>query len=230
MKFLQKYVLVPKEDWEKVNPHLKNQKKLDIVREKKKVHLPKVVKNNSQKVVKNMSQVKNYPVKKKNSQVKETTLKNQNVVQVGKNLQKNIQKQKKVLKKKLNRINQKKKKKVYRSLKSFIPTIKKEEKEYVKLLILFINKNKDNIKWHSKGEFYYKNQKVLNSNIGKLIKHSISNMKSQPVGMTKFYKMLAVLGVPEYLILNEKGKAIVDKYLKQKNYTWRPPGNLNAEY
>ena len=230
MKFLQKYVLVPEEEWEKVNPHLKNQKQLDIVREKKKVHLPKVVKNNSQKVVKNMSQVKNYPVKKKNSQVKETTLKNQNVVQVGKNLQKNIQKQKKVLKKKPNRINQKKKKKVYRSLKSFIPTIKKEEKEYVKLLILFINKNKDNIKWNSKGEFYYKNQKVLNSNIGKLIKHSISNMKSQLVGMTKFYKMLAVLGVPEYLILNEKGKAIVDKYLKQKNYTWRPPGNLNAEY
>ena len=27
MKFLQKYVLVPKEEWEKVNPHLKNQKK-----------------------------------------------------------------------------------------------------------------------------------------------------------------------------------------------------------
>ena len=52
MKFLQKYVLVPKEEWEKVNPHLKNQKQLDIVREKKKVHLPKVVKNNSQKVVK----------------------------------------------------------------------------------------------------------------------------------------------------------------------------------
>ena len=128
-----------------------------------------------------------------------------------------------------NRINQKKKK-VYRSLKSFIPTIKKEEKEYVKLLILFINKNKDNIKWNSKGEFYYKNQKVLNSNIGKLINHSISNMKSQPVGMTKFNKMLAVLGVPEYLILNEKGKAILDKYLKQRNYTWRPPGNLNAEY
>ena len=41
-------------------------------------------------------------------------------------------------KEKPNRINQKKKK-VYRSLKSFIPTIKKEEKEYVKLLILFIN-------------------------------------------------------------------------------------------
>ena len=74
------------------------------------------------------------------------------------------------------------------------------------------------------------NQKVLNSNIGKLIKHSISNMKSQPVGMTKFYKMLAVLGVPKYLILNKKGKAIVDKYLKQKYYTWRPLGNLNAEY
>ena len=77
-------------------------------------------------------------------------------------------------------------------------------------------RTKKNIKWNSKGEFYYKNQKVLNSNIGKLIKHAINDIKSQPVGMTKFYKMLAVLGIPEYLILNKKGRAIIDKYLKQK--------------
>ena len=127
-------------------------------------------------------------------------------------------------------MNQKKKKKTYRSLKSFIPKIKKENKEYVKLLILFINKNKKYIKWNSKGEFYYKNEKVLNSNIGKLIKHAVNDIKSQPVGMTKFYKLLAIFGVPKYLILNTKGKEIIDKYLKHKTPTWRPPGTLNPKH
>ena len=136
------------------------------------------------------------------------------------------------MKKKPQKIKKKKqtKKKTSKSLKSFIPKIKEENKEYVKLLTLFINENKKNIKWNSKGEFYYKNRKVLNSNIGKLIKHAINDIKSQPVGMTKFYKMLAILGIPEYLILNKKGRAIIDNYLKQKSPNWRPPGTLNAKH
>ena len=207
MKFLQKYVLVPKEEWEKINPHLKNQKQLDIVREKNNTHPQKVVKKNSQV--------------KKNLQVKNQI---QNAVQVGKNLQKNLQKEKKILKKISKKVNQKKNK----SLKSFIDNIKKEKKEYVNLLIIFINNNKKSIKWNSKGEFYYKNEKVLNSNIGKLIKHAVNDSKSQPTGMTKFYKLLAVLGVPQYLIINKKGKKIIDNYLKEKKYTWRPPGNLSV--
>ena len=125
----------------------------------------------------------------------------------------------------MKKVNQKN---TNRSLKSFIKKIRKDKKEYVNLLILFINNNKENIKWNSKGEFYYKSKKVLNSNIGELIKHAINNSKSQPIGMTKFYKMLAVLGVPQYLILNKKGKAIIDAHIKEKKYTWRPPGNLNA--
>ena len=114
------------------------------------------------------------------------------------------------------------------SLKSFIKKIKKDKKEYANLLILFINDNKENMKWNSKGEIYYKSKKVLNSNIGELIKHAINNSKSQPTGMTKFYKILAILGVPQYLILNRKGKAIIEDYLKENKYTWRPPGNLNV--
>ena len=85
------------------------------------------------------------------------------------------------------------------------------------------------MKWNSKGEIYYKSKKVLNSNIGELIKHAINNSKSQPIGMTKFYKILAILGVPQYLILNRKGKAIIEDHLKEKKYTWRPPGNLNVK-
>ena len=113
-----------------------------------------------------------------------------------------------------------------RNLKSFVKEIKKEKKEYINLLILFLNNNKKSIKWNSKGEFYYKNKKVLNSNIGRLIKHAVNDLKTQPIGMVKFYKMLAALGVPQYLILNKKGKAIIDSYLKEKKYSWRPPGNL----
>ena len=117
-----------------------------------------------------------------------------------------------------------------KSLKLFIKRIKKEKKDYVNLLILFINNNKENIKWNSKGEFYYKNEKVLNSNIGKLIKHAVNDSKSQPVGMKKFYKLLAVLGVPQYLILNKKGKKIIDSYFKEKKYSWKPPGKLNVRH
>ena len=46
--------------------------------------------------------------------------------------------------------------------------------------------------------------------------------------MTKFHKMLGSLGIPKYLVLNKKGKQIIDKYLKKTNSKWRPPGNLNV--
>ena len=80
MKYVQKYILVPKEEWEKINPQVKNVKRL---------HIPKTEKNtlHHQKVV------KNFPAK--NTQMKKTNEKNninpaQKIVQVGKNLQKNI--------------------------------------------------------------------------------------------------------------------------------------------
>ena len=82
--------------------------------------------------------------------------------------------------------------------------------------------------WNSKGEFYYKNEKVTNLNIGKLIIHVVSDSKLNPIGMTKFYKMLGSLGIPNNLVLNKKGKQIIDKYLKKTNSKWRRPGNPNV--
>ena len=46
MKYVQKYILVPKEEWEKINPQVKNVKQLHIPkREKNTLHHQKVVKN-----------------------------------------------------------------------------------------------------------------------------------------------------------------------------------------
>ena len=115
-----------------------------------------------------------------------------------------------------------------KTLHSFIKNVNSKKRDYINLIIVFINNNRKNIKWNSKGEFYYKNKKVTNSNIGKLIKHVVSNSKSNLVGMTQFYKMLGSLGIPKYLIINKKGKEIIDKYLKKKNINWRPPGYLNV--
>ena len=117
-------------------------------------------------------------------------------------------------------------KKMNKNLHSFIKNIDLEKKDLINLIIVFINNNKKYIKWNSKGEFYYKNVKVTNSNIGSLIKHVVRDSKSNLVGMSKFYKMLGVLGIPQYLVINEKGKEIIDKYLKKSNSKWRPPGNL----
>ena len=103
-----------------------------------------------------------------------------------------------------------------------------ENKDYINLIVVFIDNNKRDIKWNSKGEFYYKNEKVTNSNIGKLIEHVVSDSKSNPIGMTKFYRMLALLGIPKYLVLNKKGKAIIEKLLKKTDSKWRPPGKINA--
>ena len=119
-------------------------------------------------------------------------------------------------------------KKMNKNLHSFIKNVNSKKRDYINLIIVFINNNRKNIKWNSKGEFYYKNKKVTNSNIGKLIKHVVSNSKSNLVGMIQFYKMLGSLGIPKYLVINKKGKEIIDKYLKKKNINWRPPGYLNV--
>ena len=115
-----------------------------------------------------------------------------------------------------------------KNLHSFIKKIDSDKKDYINLIIVFLNNNKKNVRWNSKGKFYYKNERVTNSNIGKLITHVVSDSKSHPIGMTKFYKMLGSLGIPKYLVLNKKGKQIIDKYLKKTNVKLRPPGNLNV--
>ena len=119
-------------------------------------------------------------------------------------------------------------KKINKNLHSFIKNVDSAKKHYINLIIVFINNNRKNVRWNSKGEFYYKNENVTNSNIGKLIIHVVSDSKLNPIGMTKFYKMLGSLGIPKYLVLNKKGKQIIDKYLKKTNSKWRPPGNLNV--
>ena len=130
----------------------------------------------------------------------------------------------------MNTVKQKEilqRKKINKNLHSFIKNVDSNKKDYINLIIVFLNNNKKSVKWNSKGEFYYKDKKVTNSNIRKLIIHVVSDSKSNPTGMTKFYKMLGSLGIPKYLVLNKKGKHIIDKYLKKTNSKWRPPGNVN---
>ena len=214
MKYVQKYILIPKEEWENINPQMKNAKHLNIPKREKNISHQKVVKS--------------HPLQ--NSQVKKNIYKPvQEIVQVGKNLQKkkNVQKKKTVVK----TVKQKKTlqtMKINKNLHSFIKNITSEKKDYINLIVVFLNNNKKNIKWNSKGEFYYKNEKIKNSNIGKLIEHVVSNSRSNPIGMTKFYRILASLGIPKYLVINKKGKEIIEKFLKKTDSKWRPPGKINV--
>ena len=34
--------------------------------------------------------------------------------------------------------------------------------------------------------------------------------------MTKFYRILASLGIPKYMVINKKGKELIEKFLKKK--------------
>ena len=145
MKYVQKYILVPKEEWEKINNQVKNVKQL---------HIPKREKNtfHHQKVVKNFP-AKNTQMKKsvmKNVMTKNTINPAQKIVQVGKNsqrnMQMNLQKEKKMKKKKvMRRVKQKEiiqRKKMNKNLHSFIRNIDSDKKDYINLIIVFLNNNK----------------------------------------------------------------------------------------
>ena len=134
MKYLQRYILVPKDEWEKINPQVKNVKHL---------HIPKREKNIShhhhQKAV-------------KNSQVKKSVMRKniykpaQEIVQVGKNLQENLEKKKKKVMKTVKQKETLQIKKMNKNLHSFIKNIDLEKKDLINLIIVFINNNKKYIK------------------------------------------------------------------------------------
>ena len=133
----------------------------------------------------------------------------------------------------MNKINQKKKKKKSerkikskKSLYDMVKNYKAELKDAIKLLITFISTQED-ITWNSKGELYFKNRKIRHSNIGDLIKHAVDNsVHEKVVGKEEFYKILGILGIPSFLILNEEGKDIINKFMKTKSEKYRPPGQI----
>ena len=58
------------------------------------------------------------------------------------------------------------------------------------------HKLKKILKWNKKGELLYKGKIIKNSNIKKLIKHSLKNDQSKPLGFKVFYKAVSSLHIP----------------------------------
>ena len=186
MKILQKYILVPKEKWEKLNFPLKEAKEINVT---KQIGLGKLNHHAQKAVVKKK--------KKKKKKKKAADLQIQKVITVQDKKKKN-KKVSSVMKKSpivMNKINQKKKKKSERKIKSkkslydMVKNYKAELKDAIKLLITFISTQED-ITWNSKGELYFKNRKIRHSNIGDLIKHAVDNsIHEKVVGKEEFYKI-----------------------------------------
>ena len=95
-------------------------------------------------------------------------------------------------------------------------------------LVRYMKKNED-ITWNQKGELQYKNRVVPNSSMSRLVYHAIRNSKSKPPGMKLFYKVLAPMKIPKYIIVNKEGRQIMNKVTSIKDNSWRPPGKLDKK-
>lgn len=86
--------------------------------------------------------------------------------------------------------------------------LKESEK---KLAYTFYKKLKSVLKWNKSGEIQYKGRTVENSNILDLISHAITQKKILPVGYRIFYKILKLSSFPNHLIVNKKGRKILER-------------------
>ena len=93
-------------------------------------------------------------------------------------------------------------------------------------LLRYVRKSK-NIDWNSKLELKLNGKVLPKTNIGVLITHAIQHQKLKPYGMEIFYRALAKLNIPKFIIVNKKGRNIIKKVRNEKNLSWRPPGKLD---
>ena len=92
------------------------------------------------------------------------------------------------------------------------------------ILLNYLKKN--NVKWNSRNELKYNNQVIKNSNIFQLVNHAVNKYNNDNIlGMKSFYKLLATLKIPDFIVLNKKGKLIMKNVIERKNdKKWKPPG------
>ena len=94
-------------------------------------------------------------------------------------------------------------------------------------LLRYIRKSKK-IDWNSKLELKINGKILPKTNITFLINHAIhQQQKFKPKGIKIFYRALAQLNIPKFIIVNKEGYNIMKKVRNEKNLIWRPPGKLD---
>lgn len=94
-------------------------------------------------------------------------------------------------------------------------------------LLRYIRKSKK-IDWNSKLELKINGKILPKTNITYLINHAIhQQQKFKPKGIKIFYRALAQLNIPKFIIVNKEGYNIMKKVRNEKNLIWRPPGKLD---
>ena len=193
---MQKLVLVPQEEWEKLkNKNSKDTKQVVTVKHPVANPLPQNIPQNP-------------PQKRVQKEVQNPQKKMQNPPQ------------KKVQNPPQNK-TEKQNGKLIKSINKF-PRLYRDRG----LSLLRYMKRNDDIKWNEKGEFQYQDKTVPKSNILSLMKHAVSNSKSKPKGVKIFYKVMSRLNVPKFIIVNKMGRALMKKSAQKKDDSFRPPGKL----
>ena len=170
MNQVQKIILVPFEEWEKmqtnqevgqeVHPkmeqicHMKNQER----KVKKRIHIQKIHLN-QEKQFQNPTTVKLSSVEKKNTG--KTKKNKRKIFQVGEGLK----------------------------IDTIVEDLPNDVHIIAKSLLLFI-KDKKIMTWNNKGEIIFKSKCLKKTNIRDLILHAVTKMKEKPSGYKCFYKIL----------------------------------------
>lgn len=92
----------------------------------------------------------------------------------------------------------------------------------------YLNKSKD-LSWNDKNEIEYKGKTIKKSNILSLLKHAVHKTNSKPKGVTYFYKGLAPLSIPTFVIINKLGRVMMKNNLEKDDNLWKPPGVPNSK-
>ena len=86
-----------------------------------------------------------------------------------------------------------------------------EKSNKAQTLLRYIGKD-NNMIWNDGGECEYKGKVIWNSDIEKLITHSLWNdNKTDIKGLKIFYQALSSLNLPKHLITNKIGRSIMKK-------------------
>ena len=112
------------------------------------------------------------------------------------------------------------------NINQMLKDLKPVKKHRALSLLRYVRKSK-NMDWNSKLELKLNGKVLPKTNIGVLITHAIQHQKLKPNGMEIFYRALAKLNIPKFIIVNKKGRNIIKKVRNEKNLSWRPPGKLD---
>lgn len=119
-----------------------------------------------------------------------------------------------------------KKNQVEKKLKWMIECLTPEKSNKAQTLLRYIEKD-NNMTWNDDGEFEYKGKVIQNSDIKKLIIHTLwNNNKTDIKGLKIFYQALSSLNLPKHLITNKIGRSIMKETRRKCDDKWRPPGKL----